>query len=191
MASTVDICNLALQRLGAARITSLADNSTPARTMNLLYEHTRDMLLRSHAWNFAIDRASLAADASTPAFGYDYSYTLPSDFIRLLPHDRDEGTTYMEDWKIESGKILTDTSAPLYIRYVYRVTDTTQFDTYFVRLLALRLAMDGCEDITQSATKFQTISEEYKDVLKEARRANAFENPPADSQDGSWISSRI
>jgi hypothetical protein len=191
MASDVNICNLALQRLGASRILSLSDNSTAARAMNILYTPTRDSLLRQHPWNFAVKRASLAADSTAPAFGYDNAFTLPADCLRLLSSDKGEGESYMDTWKVEDGKILTNEDGPLYIRYVSRVADPTKFDACFLKLFALKLALDACEELTQSTTKFQILSEEYKDALKEARRLNAFENPPADSQDGSWISSRI
>lgn len=191
MSSDVTICNLALQRLGEARILSLSDDSRAARAMNLLYAPTRDGLLRKHPWNFAIKRAAIAADSTNPAFGYDNAFTIPSDCLRLLSNDKGEGETYMDSWKLEGGKILTNEDGPLYIRYVARVTDPTKLDACFVKLFALRLALDACEELTQSSTKFQLIAEEYKDALKDARRLNAFENPPADSQDGSWISSRI
>ena len=56
MASEVDICNRALSKLGAARITSLTEDSVNARACNAMYESVRDAELRAHPWNFAMKR---------------------------------------------------------------------------------------------------------------------------------------
>ena len=87
MASVVDICNRALQKLGAESITSLTQNTENARACNSCFEFLRDAELRAHPWNFAIKRAQLAADLTPPEFGYDLRYQLPSDYLRLLPSD--------------------------------------------------------------------------------------------------------
>src|SRR4030065_768120 len=67
MASETGICNRALQIVGATRIGSLADTSKSARECTVAYEISRDALLRSHPWGFAIARAQLAADATYAA----------------------------------------------------------------------------------------------------------------------------
>jgi len=190
MASTVDICNRALQKLGASRIISLTQDSVSARACNLAYESVRDAELRAHSWNFAVKRAQLAADATAPLYGYDNAFTLPSDCLRLLPNDHTEGV-YTADWKVEGRKILTNEDAPLEIRYVARVTDTTQYDGLFVEALASRLAMEMCEELNQSNTKRQLAAEDYKQTMREARKINAFEQPPAEQATDSWITGRL
>ncbi len=57
--SDVEICNSALQKLGAETITTLADNSRRASLCNRQYDKIRKKLLRAHPWNFAIKRAAL------------------------------------------------------------------------------------------------------------------------------------
>ena len=52
--SAVDICNSALQKLGAASILSFQDNSREARQCNIAYDSNRRSELRKHDWNFAI-----------------------------------------------------------------------------------------------------------------------------------------
>lgn len=185
MPSAVDICNLALQRLGAKTITSLSDDSTAARECNRVYEHARNSELRAHQWSFARKRASLAADSTDPAFGYAKRYKLPADFLRLLP------TAAQKDLQIESGYILTDDGAPLKIVYIRRVTDPNDFDQLFVDLLVARIARDICEKITQSNTKLQSAQTIYEDMKNEARKINAFERPPAESVEDPWITARL
>lgn len=189
MASAVDISNRALQKLGAERIISLTQDSVSARACNLAYEQVRDAELRAHTWNFAIKRRELAADATAPVYGYTYAYTLPSDCLRLLKNDNQENF-YSDKWKVEGRKILTDEAAPFQIRYVYRVTDTTQYDALFVEALASKMAYEMCEELTQSNSKKQSAAEDYKFAIREARKINAFENVPAEQDTDTWISIR-
>jgi len=56
MATAVSICSNALRKLGDDPITSLTDDTERARLCNAFYEPTRDAVLRSHPWNFAIER---------------------------------------------------------------------------------------------------------------------------------------
>ena len=79
MPSVVDICNEAIDLLGASTITALSENSKEARLCNRRYDTVRDQVLRAHPWNAAIARATLAQDAVAPEFGFTYQYTLPTN----------------------------------------------------------------------------------------------------------------
>lgn len=188
--SEVSICNLALQKLGATRITSFDDDTTEARECSLAYEPMRDRELRAHRWSFAIARDSLAEDTDAPDFGPASQFTLPSDFLRLLPKDPEEDYESRE-WRIEGRKILTSDSAPLEIRYVRRVTDPNEFDALFIDALACRIAFQLCEKITQSNQKKAGISEEYKTAIREAKQANGIEVPSTLPPDDDWIVTRL
>lgn len=189
MASEVEICNRALQKLGARRINTLTEDSVNARACNAAYTELRDAELRAHTWNFAIERASLAADATAPAWGRANSFTLPSDYIKLAdPYPEDNENS--RDWQVEGGKILTDESAPLYIRYVKRATDANAMDPLFREALASKLAVELCEAVTQSNTKKQAAMEGYVQAIRQAKKANAIEGVPAQPAEDSWITVR-
>ena len=66
MSSKVEIGNLALTKLGAARITSFADDSKQARALSAIFDPMRDAELTLHPWSFAILRASLPARRRRP-----------------------------------------------------------------------------------------------------------------------------
>lgn len=189
MASVVDICNRGLQKLGSKRITSLGENSASGRACNAAYEACRDAELRKHTWNFAVDRATLAADATPPARGRTNAFQLPADYIRLAPKYVEDNMN-TKDWVIEGQKILTNYSAPLDIRYVKKVTDPNLFDPLFREALSCRMAIEMCEELTQSNQKIQVVAAGYKDAVSEAKRVNAMENvsplPPIDE----WITVR-
>lgn len=188
--SVVAICNRALQKLGAKRITAITENSTNARACNACYETLRDAELRAHPWNFSIQRTQLAADSTAPTFGRDNAFTLPADFLKLQPPDP-ELNSLRRDWQIESGKIITNDSAPLDFRYVARITDPAQFDPLFVEALAAKMSAEMAEEITQSNTKKADCKDDYKRAIAEARRANAFDRVPQVSADDDWITARM
>ena len=58
MASVVDICNSALNLLGASTISALTEDSKNARLCNQRYENIRNRMFRSHAWNCLTKRVS-------------------------------------------------------------------------------------------------------------------------------------
>ena len=193
MASKVSIANRALTKLGADRVLLLSDDTQQARVMNSMFDDVRDAELRRFDWNFAIKRAALPALAAAPAWGYQFQYPLPSDYLRLVQ----VGEIYVRSarkgaaaWAVESGMILTDQSAPLRIRYVHRTDNPGLYDPLFVEVLACKLALEACEPLTQSASKKQNAMEEYRFAINEAVRQDAIENPPDDLPLGSWLDSR-
>lgn len=189
MASQTDICNLALQKLGAKRITSINEDSVNARACLASYSHCLAKSLRAHPWRFAIDRASIAADAEEPAFGKSYSYTLPAGFLRLIsPYP--EATFNDLDYEIEGRKIYTNISAPLQIRYIYLISDTSLMDPLYVEVLACEMAEQMCEQLTQSNSKKASITADKQAAIKEARRTNAIESISAVPPEDSWVTVR-
>jgi len=189
-ASVVQICNRALQRLGAARIVALDENSPNARHCNVAYEPLRDRLLRMHPWVFAIKRFNLAADSVDPVYGGKKLYTVPEDFIRLASVDPEDDHV-LRDWQLEGRKILTMDDAPLYGRYVSRVVDPNEMDPLFREALSCLMAHDLCELITQSSSKKAEIKDDMKDLIAEARKANAIERRPFASADAENIFRRL
>lgn len=187
--SEVEICNRALQKIGAKRITSLTQDAPNARACNVAYFVLRDMELRNHPWNFSIKRAELAADATPPDWGRQNSFTLPSDFLCLRP-DYPEDNLNCKDWQIEGKKIVTNDAAPLYIRYTYRVTDPNEMDALFREALATKLAIEICEEIAQSNTKKADLKDDYRDIINRARKANAIENVSAEPPEDTWLTVR-
>lgn len=188
-ASEVAIGNLALQKLGAPRISSLLEDSRNARAINACYEHLRDKALRSHPWNFSVTRATLAATATAPVHGYNYAFRLPADCLRLLPPARSD-----LDWRVENHEgaraILTNDGASIDIRYIARIVDSTMFDESFTEMLACLIAWHTCEEITQSNQKQEAIIGAYRDARAEARRANAFESISDEPPEDSWLLAR-
>jgi len=186
MASDVEIVNGALSKLGEQPVLSFSDRSEPARIANRTYADIRDALLREFTWNFATKRTSLAADTAVPDWGYDRQYTLPADFLRLI--EVNNASDY--DWRLESGKILTDLDAPLQIRYVARVLENAM-DATFREALASRLAMEWAEPLSQTTSVGQQMSTLYRNKLQVARTADGQEDRQRVISADSLIDSRF
>lgn len=173
--SVVDVCNSALQKLGAVGILSLSDNTKNARECSKAFDSNRRAELRKYRWRFAIKRAVLSPLATAPAFDYLYAFPLPSDCLRvIMPYDDPTN-----DWTVENGSILTNQGNTLNLRYIADITDPTVWDSSFYDMLAIALAVDLCETITNSTSKRQLLEQEYKDALATAKSTNAFERMPS------------
>ena len=85
MASKVQIAKMALQHVGDRYDISDITEATPeAEQVNLLYDDTRDALLRQNPWVFATKYVTPAALAGTVPGNWTYMYVYPTDCIRLL-----------------------------------------------------------------------------------------------------------
>jgi hypothetical protein len=188
--SVVTVCNIALQKLGSSGITAIDEDSTNARACATCYEPMRDREFRAHPWSFTIQRFVLAPVVGQPLFTYLSAFPLPTGCLRVLRPAR-AGL----DWRLESFQgqtmILTNDGASLNVKCLMQITDPTRFDPLFVEALACKMAWQMCEQVTQSNTKKKDVLGEYKVVIAEARRANAFEKIPDDQPVDTWISARI
>lgn len=180
----VGICNSALIKLGVEPISSLSDNSRQALIMNEQYSKVRDALLYDHPWNFAMKRASLTQNGTTPSYEFDYTHTLPADCLRVW------NTEYAEDfYQVEGRTLLTDYET-IKIKYVSQVTDPTKFTPAFAEALALKLAADTCFALVQSNSLKQTFDEEIRRYIPSARSADAQENPAYDLEQDIFLNAR-
>mgnify|MGYP003131146035 FL=1 len=169
MASVVQICNSALNQLGASSITALTENSKNARICNERYETVRDAVYRSHPWNCLVKRVQLAQDSDTPAWGFSYQYTLPSDCLRVL-----QIKDYNSDYKIEGRKLLIEESE-VYLIYLAMESDVNQLDVLLRETISACLAQDIAYAITSNLQVAKLMAEKYQAKLSEARHTDASE----------------
>lgn len=170
MASKVEIINRGLMLLGANRIASLDELTQEAAAMDAAYEGVRDELLRSHRWNFAIERVQLAELSGTPVFGFAKYYALPSDCIMLL--NTDDSTI---PHKVEGTKIASDAPA-VKIRYIKRITNEQAFDVHFTGVFAAALAIEVAPALTGGQNLLSVLHDLFSLKIREAKLSNAIEN---------------
>jgi len=195
MATEAGICNSALSKLGNNRINSLTEGTPAANLCLEQYGKLRDHLLRSHDWNFAASRVKLAQLSSTPAFGYDYQYALPSDWMRTIsvhPGDRPMGqiTDYVTESTEAEGRVLRTGYRDAYLRYVRKVEDPNVMDPAFREVLAWRLAMELAVPLAKSGALRDRMAAGFEDALAIAKSIDGQDDPPQALPDGSWVIGR-
>nr|BAR32321.1 tail tubular protein A [uncultured Mediterranean phage uvMED] len=178
MASVVDICNGALNQLGASTILTLTEDSKNARLCNARFTQVRDSIFRSHPWNCLQKRVELAADSDTPAWGFTSQFTIPADCLRVLTI-----LDFDSDYKIEGRKILTDNSS-MKILYISRVTDPNEYDELLRETLSAALAADIAYAVTSSNPVAKNMYDLFQEKLKDARFVDSTEGQNMNPEKG-------
>ena len=191
MASEVGICNAALQLIkNSKQITSLEQGTKEANACEIIYDEMRDACLEVHNWNFATKRVKLAQLTDTPAFEWDYSYQLPSDFIRVVSvHNNSSGRDRIP-YKIENGVINSDAS-DLYLRYVARVEDPNLMPATFRLALSKILASRLAVTLSGSASLSKEMYEQYTgEDLPTAKSADSIQDMADQLPESDWVNVR-
>ena len=149
MASEVDVCNLALARLGdAALVSSISppDGSAQAGHCAAFYPMVRDYLLERYAWSFSLTRAALVQLSATPPSGWLYYYAYPAKVMNLLaiylqnaPDDSSPCTFDQEVLPDGTPAILCNVNGVV-AKYTLFVTNTTLWSPLFIDSLSYHLA---------------------------------------------------
>lgn len=169
----VQICNLALARLGDARITSLSDSTAQATYCSLFYAQTVEELQADFDWSFCRKLSSLTA-TTAPASGYSSAFTLPSDFIRVVRLGGIDSSENFGQWEIVGTTIHTNLSTPV-LDYIANITTTTQFPAIFVEALSIKLAAVLAMPLTGSKDLFGQMAELFAATIQKPAFLKATE----------------
>ena len=192
MASVVDICNSALNLLGASTISALTEDSKNARLCNQRFEPIRDRMFRSHAWNCLTKRVQLAEDTAAPVVEYANQFTLPTDCLRVLKvHNGTTDSIASDiDYAVEGRKIKTD-EGTVFLVYVAIDTDPNNYDTYLQESISHQLAADIAYAVTNNATLAKNYMERADERLREARFIDATENALGTIESSEFTDARL
>jgi hypothetical protein len=139
MATDIDICNVALIRLGNDIITGF-DDGDKGRACSIVYPSVKKMLLTMHPWRFATGKRQLSRLTASPTNEWLYAYQLPSDLIAgpwAVFNSTDTGINPFMDWEIFEDKLYSN-SEIIVIDYRYDVTEG-KFPGWFQPLVELAL----------------------------------------------------
>ena len=192
MASVVDICNSALNLLGASTISALTDDSKNARLSNQRYEPVRNRVFRAHAWNCLHKRVQLAQNTTAPVVEYSYAYALPSDCLRVLKvhNGTTDSIASSLDYKLEGRNIVTD-EGTIYLIYIALVTDPNEYDVYLQESISHQLAADIAYAVTNNATLANNYMTRADERLREARFIDATENALGTIESNEFTDARL
>ena len=197
MPSVVDLCNEALDLVGASPITDLDDGSPEASLCFRHYPLVRDELLRSYPWNCAQMRTALPALADAPSWGYGKAYVLPTapDFcLRVLRLEDCNADYRIEQLRTTGGELhrvlVTDLSPPVKILFIRRITNPEHFDPMLAKVLVAELAVALTPKITESGSRMQFLMQLAEKRKQDAMRVDAREGRMAPLEVDSWIAGR-
>lgn len=186
--SKVAIVNKALTHLGAARITSLSDDSVESQSASNMYNQSLRSVLAECDWKFATKKVLLNKLDIEPAWNNDgklYYYQLPDDFVEIFGV-MDESAK----WEREGETILTDAAKTFGIKYVYFCDNTSLYTPSFIDAFACKLAADMCYELTNSESKTMNLLQLYKgEYLPVARTKNARAGNLPKIKDDHWVKS--
>lgn len=213
MVSVVDICNIALQNLGANTISDLNEGSVEARECALRYDSVRRAVLAAHPWNFASKRVELARLEETPSFGFDTQFALPGDFVRMIAtEDQLEYILFNPDFNgfltisnttqyaeadrykleiAENGQqVLLSDNEFKRILYVFDQKDTAQFAPLFVEMLAQALAAAIAFRITGNRSQAQEEEAKWQRMNAEAKQIDGQQGTYERTERSVFLSAR-
>jgi len=149
--TTIDICNIALGKLGGNIIMDLGDGTVEADLCDTNYEQSRDQSLEAVDWTFARKRLRITplTGAAGLIEGSDFAnrFQLPSDCLVVRWVSADGSFKDRVRWDKEAHTLLADEEL-LYIKYTSKVIDPNLFSSGFVRLYSTQLAADICIPLT-------------------------------------------
>ena len=153
-ATTIEVVQAALHRVGEQTIASLVDGSPAAQIATSNYEGIVSDYLTRHAWTFAtktVDLTYVGAIDNLP-FGFEYSW--PTTVLNIREIRLDGRTLESGECEIEDGRVLTFVeNEPLQASVTYRAPENKWpgdfSEAVVVRLQALFL--EGLVDKWQDA----------------------------------------
>ncbi len=170
----IQICNLALARLGDSRITALTDSTAQAQYCTLFYSQTVEELQAEFDWQFCRKQVSLTS-GTAPLTGYSVQYTLPTDFIRAIRLGNIDASENFGTWEIVGTNLHTNLTSPVALDYIANITTTTSFPAIFTELLSIKLAAVLAMPLTGSKDLFTQLAEVYGATLQKPAFLHATE----------------
>lgn len=172
MFTKIDLCSMALLKLGEKPIQSLREDSASAQIARTLFDSVVDTLLSMFPWRFATQNITLNKNS-------DGDFIIPNDVLRII---KSEG-------KIIGNKIVFQSDS-LDITAVVRV-ETESFPSYFASLVATKLAMEFCIPLVGDANVFKMMTALYESEFQAAKFIDSTTSNQSNIDDFSLINSRF
>lgn len=169
----LDICNLALAKLGEAPIPAIDANGSPAARLCYSHYHpVRREVLCTNRWSFASVLTTLSSD--TESSPKTYTHHLPQDCLRVLE-------VSCPGWTLR-GRSIYCPNASIRLLYIADEEETSLFEPLFIEALATRLACKLCIPLTSSTTAREALTQEYHRLaLPQAAHINALQDRSNDT----------
>lgn len=196
--SEVEVANAALGHITEDEITSFdQERRKAASAAKLHFASTRRVLLARYRWAFATRTGVLAPDGDSPDFQFDYQFTKPTDWLALIGVFDSSHQLYQYNYtddsiphKVKGQQIHTDAN-PLYVHYIYDVTDPSEWDDQFRMAFEYLLAAKMAPKLTGSQSLAEQNYAAYREAVRHAKRINAIQGSTEITTQSKWVDSRF
>lgn len=173
--SALDICNIALSKLGEAPVPAIDANGSPAARLCYMHYHpVRRETLCACRWSFAKKLVQLTAAEDDASGMHSLSHRLPQDCLRVL-------SVNCPNWTLR-GRCVFCNRAEIHLLYIADIEDPTLFEPLFTEALATLLAAKLCIPLLSSTTARQALTDEYnRIVLPRAAYVNTVQDSSNDT----------
>ena len=168
----IDLCSMALLKLGEEPIESLDAQTPAAKLSKTLFDFVVDNLLAMHPWNFACSVHELIKNQD----GY---FDIPRNILRIT---KVQG-------KVIEDKIIADGNR-VSVLAIERV-EPDKFPSYFAELVVTKLAMEFCMPLLSDQTVFRTMAALYESELQTAKFIDSTMNTGSGIESFSLINARF
>lgn len=172
MLTKIDLCSMALLKLGEGPIQSLTDDSATSQLSRTLFDPVIDALIASHPWRFACKSFDLTRTT-------DGDFQIPAECIRVLKCNG----------QIMGNKIIAP-SETLSVVATVRVP-VELFPSYFVSVAATKLAMEFCIPLSGNQSVFKMLAALYESELQAAKFVDSTTSVTHDIDNFSLINARF
>lgn len=173
MLTKIDLCSMALLKLGEAPIQSMTDDTASAQLSRTLFDPVVDALIASHVWRFACRSFDLTRNT-------DGDFVIPSDCLRIVKCNGE----------IRGNKIFCNGADTITVHAVMR-TAPHMFPGYFSSLVATRLAMEFCIPLLGEQSVFRMLAALYETELQSAKFIDSTTSSAGTIDNFSLISTRF
>ncbi len=167
MTSKVTICNMALVKLGANRVTDIDNPSTnEEKICNIIFDTIVEEVMASGSWTSIMRRASLVQTINTPEFGFLHEYQLPVDPKCLHVVNINECRAGDFKYVIEGDKLLCDLST-VDISYRALITSPGSWSSRLVSVIIARLTAELCLLLSGKDNAADAWFQKYKEIHRD------------------------
>lgn len=150
MFTKIDLCSMALLKLGEKPIQSLREDSAPAQLARSLFDSVVDTLLSTFPWHFALQNIELTKDSNG-------DFIIPTNVLRIIKHPG----------QIIGNKIIAASEKIEIIAIVK--TEPENFPGYFASLVASKLAVEFCVPLIGDMNIFKMMNILYESEYQSAK----------------------
>ena len=172
MLTKIDLCSMALLKIGEQPIQSLTDDSAPAKLARTLFDTVMDSVISAHPWRFATQTMDLTKNTNG-------DFLVPANVLRVLK----------TSGRINGNRILCNGDTTTITAVVKTAPEL--YPGYFVSLAATRLAMEFCIPLMGDQTVFRMLVALYESQLQTAKFIDSTTSVNDSVTDFSLVNSRF